>query len=345
MNYRDKDIGFEFYRGDVPMVLIEGKTPQYRYAIIQKEFLEEHLINKDTARSTFTREWGLNNRIVKASLTHWGLDQSNYFKERYKDHPIYPHLMLSTPQGSGRPYLYLDKVFFVNHWIRLEASSVHDFSNKLIIPSKIIRRTIEHFSIDTSELSIQVREKEFGLTSEHPSRVVGLLTSHPDPYGLFTKIKETYPLIDSEPQILADSLVDLSLTLANYRLVFTELAQLIRMRIRREDITFKLVTNLTELVVYQELDRLGISFMYQQKLDGSNRVFDFVIPDTKLIIEVDGGAHNVAFDKEKTFLAKSHGYTLERLIFSKSVTREKNRTKILGLLNKILTKNRKNEDI
>lgn len=81
-----------------------------------------------------------------------------------------------------------------------------------------------------------------------------------------------------------------------------------------------------EANVAKHLEALGVAFEAQHVLPGSKKLFDFAIPERRLLIEVDGCyfhgcakcgrpgmANNLKSDAEKNQLAKERGWTLIRI--------------------------------
>lgn len=73
-----------------------------------------------------------------------------------------------------------------------------------------------------------------------------------------------------------------------------------------------------ERAIAAALTTRKIPFTTQYVIPGTSKLYDFSIPTTNILIEVDGDywhslSFNIANDKVKNELAKSHGYTLVRI--------------------------------
>lgn len=266
--------------------------------VLTKDFMDEYFIKRGYTQKDFTAVFGKGHRLWRNSRQHW------YSKELLKE--LWSKKIAKSQEKNNsnkanyfkpRTILDLDQI---NEALG-SSSTIKEAIQKLGVSKYVFQSNLQYYNISYNPKSV--------------NRGIGIWESLSD------RDKQTFKLIAAIQPELGKALTrglmeNTDLAKEVYKLVslsydIKNLANKLRTRQQKRLKNFNYPKNLSEYTVALALDSFNINYVCQYNIEG--RAFDFYLPNSKYIIEVDGPHHTPEMDKADEVIINKAGLKMNRI--------------------------------
>jgi len=292
------------------------------YRVIKKSYMDHYYKDRGLSLKDFRNIFGIGHRLYRQSVKHWYTDEEQLFIRGSKI-----SIAQKNKNSNRANYFKPRNLIEINKLKKIISvcKSQSELLDRLGISKYVLTSNLQFHGL-TFKSNGAYKARKFEKINDNDIKILkSVAIINPEVAKMVISF--------NDPKLITNGLEELTNLSFEIRLLIRKLKNLSRSVVKGK----KFVTNITEYLFKKELEKMGINYIPQFKID--NREFDFLLIDLGILIELDGPFHSVGVDKIKTAIAHRDGYRLIRIPIPKRKYKTKQmEQKFERCLNQIILK-------